>query len=199
MSHTPTTPNPVMLLEQTAVRVTAVMAGVRQSQLAEPTPCARWDVHGLLNHMIGVLEFTAGCITGEVPDIRPAEAESSQINERDVGNLARAYGDALARLLELAATPGALEKVAATPFGEMPASRILVGTVMDQLIHCWDLAKATGQDATLDAGLVDFAFPALRSGFAAMGREAGFIGPEVAVPDDAPPQDQMIAYMGRQP
>ena len=39
----------------------------------------------------------------------------------------------------------------------------------------------------------------LTSGFAAMGREAGFIGPEISVPDDAALQDKLIAYMGRQP
>lgn len=199
MSNPPTTPNPVILLEQAAARVKAVMAGVRQSQLANPTPCSQWDVRALMNHMIGVLEFAAGCIIGSPPDIRPTEAESSQINERDVGNLANAYGRALARLLELAARPGALENVAATPFGEMPTNRIFMGAVMDQLIHCWDLAKATGQDTALDAGLVDFAFPALQSGFADLGRQAGIIGPEVAVPADAGTQDKMIAYMGRQP
>ncbi len=39
----------------------------------------------------------------------------------------------------------------------------------------------------------------LTSGFADMGREAGFIGPEIAVPHDAGLQDRLIAYMGRQP
>ena len=192
-------PNPVTLLEQTAVRTKAVLAGVRQSQLDDPTPCAEWNVHGLVNHLIGVLEFTAGCIAGSPPDIRPNAAESSQINERNVGNLTRAYHHALTRLLDLAAAPGALERVAATPFGELPVSQVFVGTIMDQLIHCWDLAKATGQDTTLDADLVAYAFPLLQSGFADLGRQAGFIGPAIAIPDDAGQQEQMLAYMGRQP
>ena len=70
---------------------------------------------------------------------------------------------------------------------------------MDQLIHCWDLAKATGQDTTLDSDLVDFAFPMLQSGFADLGRQAGFIGPEQAIADDASQLDKLIAYMGRKP
>lgn len=193
------TPNPVTLLERTTARTKAVMAGVRQSQLDDPTPCALWNVHSLINHLIGGLEFTAGCIIGNPPNIRPSEAESSQLDERDMGNLAAAYNDRLSNLLELAAEPGALERTASTPFGEMAVGQIFVGTVMDQLVHCWDLAKATGQDTTLDADLVAFALPALQSGFAEMGRQAGFIGPEIAVADDASPLDQMIAYMGRQP
>ena len=192
-------PNPVTLLERTTACTKAVLAGVRQSQLDDPTPCAEWSVHGLINHLIGGLEFTAGCIAGNPPNIRPSEAESSQLDERDVGNLAAAYNDRLARLLDLAAAPGALEQTASTPFGEMAVGQIFVGTVMDQLVHCWDLAKATGQDTTLDADLVAFALPALQSGFADMGRQAGFVGPAIAVADDAGLQDQMIAYMGRQP
>ena len=193
------TPNPVALLQQTTARTKAVIAGVRQSQLNDPTPCAQWNVHGLVNHLIGGLEFTAAGIAGIPTAIRPSEAESSQINERNMGNLAQAYNDRLAHLLALAAEPGALERTAQTPFGDMPVNQIFVGTVMDQLIHCWDLAKATGQDTTLDADLVDFAFPMLQSGFADMGRQAGFIGPEQAVPDNASQLDKLIAYMGRQP
>ena len=193
------TPNPVVLLERTTARTKIVMAGVRQSQIDAPTPCSQWTVHGLVNHLIGGLEFTAACIAGIPTSIRPSTSDSSQIDERDVGSLARAYNAALSRLLELAAAPDALEQVATTPFGEMPVSQIFVGTVMDQLIHCWDLAKATGQDTTLDADLVEFAFPLLQSGFADMGREAGFIGPQQPIADDAGLQDQLIAYMGRQP
>ena len=192
-------PNPVALLERTTARTKAVLAGVRQSQIDDPTPCAEWSVHGLVNHLIGGLEFTAGCIVGNPPNIRPSAAESSQLDERNVGNLSAAYNDRLARLLALAAEPGALERTAQTPFGEMAVSQIFVGTVMDQLVHCWDLAKATGQDTTLDADLVAFALPLLQSGFADMGRQAGFVGPEIAVADDASPLDYMIAYMGRQP
>ena len=44
-----------------------------------------------------------------------------------------------------------------------------------------------------------YAFPLLQSGFADLGRQAGFIGPEIAISADAGQQDQMLAYMGRQP
>ena len=46
---------------------------------------------------------------------------------------------------------------------------------------------------------MEFAYGMVYSGFANMGRQAGFIGAEIAVPDDSRPQDKLIAYMGRQP
>ncbi|MCZ0952107.1 MAG: TIGR03086 family metal-binding protein [Chloroflexota bacterium] len=193
-------PDPVAQLERVTRRTKEVASGVTQAQATDATPCSQWSVLDLFNHLIGGLEFTAGCITGSVPDIRPNEAESSYQGETDVAVLIRAYHAAVDRALELAAGPGALERTAMTPFGEMPVARIMMGTVMDQLVHCWDLARATGQDTTLNSEMVEFAYGMLVSGgFADMGRQAGFVGPEVAVPDSASMQDRMIAYMGRQP
>ncbi len=193
-------PDPVAQLELVTRRTKEVASGVTQTQAADATPCSEWSVVDLFNHLIGGLEFTAGCITGNVPNIRPNEAESSYRSETDVAVLTRAYHAAVDRALELAADPDALERTAITPFGEMPVARIMMGTVMDQLVHCWDLARATGQDTTLDSEMVDFAYDMLVSGgFADMGRQAGFVGPEVAVPASASMQDRMIAYMGRHP
>ena len=191
--------NPADLLGKATNHVKEVVAGIQQSQLDAPTPCAEWNVHGLINHLLGGLEFAAGSFVGNPPNIQLAAADSSQIGDHDASNLSQAYRDEVDRVLELASQPGALEKIASTPFRDMPMSQFLVGTWLDQFIHGWDLAKATGQETTLAPELVDFAFPMLKSGFADMGREAGFIGPEIALPDGASRQDQMMAYMGRQP
>ena len=193
-------PDPVAQLERVTRRTKEVASGVTQAQATYATPCSQWSVLDLFNHLIGGLEFTAGCITGNVPDIRPNEAESSYQGEADVAILIRAYHTAVDRALELAASPGALDRTAMTPFGEMPVARIMMGTVMDQLVHCWDLARSTGQDTALDSGMVEFAYGMLVSGgFADMGRQAGFVGPEISVPGDSSLQDKMIGYMGRQP
>ena len=193
-------PDPVAQLERVTRRTKEVVSAVTQAQATAATPCSEWSVLDLLNHLIGGLEFTAGCIAGDVPDIRPNEADSSFKGETDVAVLTQAYPAAVDRLLELAANPGALERTAMTPFGEMPVGRIMTGTVLDQFVHCWDLARATGQDTTLDGEMVEFAHGMLVSGgFADMGRQAGFVGAAIAVPDSASVQDQMIAYMGRQP
>lgn len=193
-------PDPVAQLTLVTRRTKEVVNGVTQAQAMVPTPCSEWTVLDLLNHLIGGLEFTAGCITGNVPNIRPNEAESSYQGETDVAVLIRAYDDAVDRALELAANPGALEQTAATPFGDMPVARIVTGTVLDQFVHCWDLARATSQDTALNSEILEFAYGMLVSGgFAEMGRQAGFIGPAIDVPDDASLQDKLIAYMGRQP
>ena len=153
MTSEATMPNPADLLGKATNHVKEVVAGVQQSQLSDPTACSEWDVRGLINHLIGGLEFAAGAMAGNPPNIQLAAADSSHIGEHDASNLSQAYRDEVDRVLELASQPGTLEKVAPTPFGDMPMSQFLVGTWLDQFIHCWDLAKATGQDTTLEPEL----------------------------------------------
>ena len=192
-------PGPVELLATAVAQVQVVMSGVTQAQLDDATPCAEWDVCALMNHMLGGVEMTAGCMAGSPPDRNPMEADSSLTGQRDVSALAGAYRQEAERLLDMAREPGALERVVPSPFGETPAARFVVGTVLDQTIHCWDLAKATGTDTALPAELVEYAMPVLTGGFAEGGRAMGVVGPEVKVSDAASPQDKLIAFMGRQP
>ena len=190
---------PVALLATAIGRVRDVMGGVVQSQLGDATPCSEWDVCALMNHMLGGIETTAGSMAGSPPDLRPMEADSSLVGQRDLATLVEAYQNETERLLRLAGEPGALDQIVPSPFGEMPAARFVVGTILDQTIHCWDLAKATGQETTLPAELVAYAMPVLTGGFAEGGRAMGVIGAEVQVPESANEQDRLIAFMGRQP
>jgi len=94
--------------------------------------------------------------------------------------------------------PGALDQIVSGPAGSMPA-RVLAGiNLLDTATHSWDVAKATGQDATLPEPVARFAFevapeivtPELR---------AGRFDLEVPVAADADPTDRLVAFFGRTP
>lgn len=70
---------------------------------------------------------------------------------------------------------------------------------MDILVHTWDLATATGQDATLDVDVVDACIALFLPAMPEAGRAAGIIGPAVDIGDDAPPQHRLLAALGRMP
>ncbi len=70
---------------------------------------------------------------------------------------------------------------------------------MDALIHTWDLATATGQDASLDPELVEACIAMFLPDMPERGRASGLVGPAVVVPDDASAQDRLLAAMGRRP
>ena len=68
----------------------------------------------------------------------------------------------------------------------------------DQLIHGWDLATATGQDATMPDDLAEAAFATLDGRLTDDQRRSAFKA-AVEVPDDASAQDKLLAYTGRRP
>ena len=68
----------------------------------------------------------------------------------------------------------------------------------DQLLHGWDLAKATAQDATMPEGLAEAAYEMIHGRFTDEQRK-GVFKPEVAVAPDASAPDKLLAYTGRDP
>jgi uncharacterized protein (TIGR03086 family) len=68
----------------------------------------------------------------------------------------------------------------------------------DQLLHGWDLAVATGQDATMPDGLPEVAYDMLE-GRLTDEQRGGAFKPRIAVGDDASAQARLLAFTGRQP
>ena len=83
--------------------------------------------------------------------------------------------------------------------GEVPlpqaVSQFFTGDVFQ---HTWDLARATGQDATLDpercAAMLAGAEP-----YEDAMRQSGQYGPRVEVPEDADAQTRLLGFIGRDP
>ena len=96
--------------------------------------------------------------------------------------------------------PASRERVVDDPhFPEMSLTQMIDRLyTTDVFMHTWDLARATGQDATLDAGHCAELLTGMEP-LDEMLRASGQYGPRVPVPDDAPSQDRLIAFIGRDP
>ena len=70
--------------------------------------------------------------------------------------------------------------------------------ITDIIVRAWDLAKATGQDTTLDAGLAELGYNVLVN-VTVFGRKNGVFGLEMTVPVTVSFQDRMLGLSGRQP
>ena len=191
--------NPVVLFEKATRQVSQVLSGIAQEQLDAPTPCTEWNVQDLLSHLIGGVEMVIDCLAGKLSDIAPGSSASSYSAETRAMGLAQGYGAVVAQALRAAQEPGAMDHSIDTPIGEMPCAVFLSISSMDQFIHAWDLARATNQDTTLDPAMTEAVYGMCVPDMADQGREAGVIGPAVQVPHNASRQDQLLAYLGRQP
>ncbi|GHJ48730.1 TIGR03086 family protein [Catellatospora sp. TT07R-123] len=161
---------------------------------AEPTPCPDWNVNELVNHLVGEDRWTPPMFGGST---------IADVGDRFSGDLLgddphTAAVDAAWQARQAVEAPGALDRTVFLSFGETPATEYLHQLTADHLVHTWDLAAAAGLDRRLDPDAVAF----IAAWFADREREyrhAGVIGPAVAVPADAGPQDRLIAAFGRDP
>ena len=177
--------DPVRLSERAASYAAAMAERVAAEQLDHATPCSEWTVAQLLEHMVGGTSYLLGALG---------------VDRRPAGTDAPAYREAVGRCVDALREPGALERRCVSPAGfEWSVAEATAGTFMDQLVHTWDLAVATGHDSKLDAELTEACVEMLLPQMPDIGRQAGIVGPEVVVPADAPAQDRLLGAMGRRP
>jgi uncharacterized protein (TIGR03086 family) len=183
-----------VLLAQAVASTGKTVGGVRPDQLGDPTPCAERDVRALLNHLIGVADTFSH--VGDGKPIRPPDPHRDYFQGDDY---AAAYDAATAGMLAVWLAPGALEATITLPFGEAPGSVGASINFVDVVVHGWDLARATGQDATVDPGLAEPALQVSRGLVSDEFRSAGAFGPEVPAGADASTADRLVAFLGRTP
>jgi uncharacterized protein (TIGR03086 family) len=183
-------------LRQACAATDRIVQGVNDSQLGLPTPCTEWDVRALLNHLVGTLGLGSALLSDTAPTVEmgPGWLPATDLLGDDP---LKAYRLGVESLLA-AAGGDAFDRPHATPLGEMPGQVLGGFTTLDILVHGWDLAVATAQDAAFDDALAEdvltFAHQAITDD-----TRAPRIGPEVTVPSDAPATDRLAAFLGRQP
>jgi uncharacterized protein (TIGR03086 family) len=153
------------------------------TRLDARTPCDDWDVRTLLDHMLETQRYFLGSARGE--DASPPSPTPPRLISDDP---AADFERTRVEMLHAFGEPGVVDKTG-------PALGIAFS---DQLLHGWDLARATGQDDTMPEGLPDVAYELIHGRFTEDQRK-GVFKPEVAVGSDASPQEKLLAYTGRQP
>ena len=176
--------DPLTMFERAAEGAAARIAAVEPEQRSAATPCSEWSVDELLDHMAGGPAYLLGALGKPAPTITDVES----------------YRVAVAACSTALREPGAMDRRCQSPAGfEWSVAEATAGTAMDQLVHTWDLAVATGADRVLDAEVVDAVVAMFLPQMPEIGRSAGIVGPAVPVADDAPAQDRLLGAMGRQP
>jgi len=157
------------------------VAGVKDLEGA--TPCSEWKLRDLLNHILETQRYFASAGRGENA-APPGPNPPDTVRDTPADDFVQARSDVISAFSE--------ESVIVKT---MPALGV---AFTDVLIHGWDVAKATGQDATMPDGLAQAAYTTIHGRFPDEQRK-GLFAPEARVADDAPPQQRLLAYTGRTP
>jgi uncharacterized protein (TIGR03086 family) len=175
------------------------IAAVRPDRWANQSPCEAWNARDVVDHIVSMHGYM----------LRPVGRELSPAPTVADDPL-RAFRAARADVEAVLDDPELSGTECDTPNGRMTVAQQIDEVVSDDLVlHGWDLARATGQDETIDSDdvarlwAITTAIPAeLMEKYrtpGAFGPGVEVFGPEVNVAEDAPLQDRLLGLIGRNP
>jgi uncharacterized protein (TIGR03086 family) len=164
----------------------AVVDAVPATGWGAATPCEDWTARDVVTHLVGTQrEFLTGrgVDLGSAPDVAADPAAA----------LREHAGRVLAAVSDPAVADGSYDGFAGpTTVGETLAQFY----VWDMVVHRWDLARATGQDARLTGAELDRVESGARTWGDALYTD-GICRPAVEVPADAGREARVLALLGR--
>jgi len=169
---------------------TEVVEGTATGAWDNPAPVEGWAARDVVRHLVEwSRSFLASSAAVELP-------EGPSVDDDPVGAW-RIHADAVQALLDDPATAG---RTLSNPHtGDLPLDvaidQFYTG---DVFMHTWDLARATGQDETLDSERCAAMLAGMEPIDEAL-RASGQYGPKVDVPADADVQTRLLAFIGRDP
>jgi uncharacterized protein (TIGR03086 family) len=179
-------------LRPAADRLARLVEAVPDDALGRPTPCQRFTVGDLLDHIAGFARAFAAAAHKTPLDGGP----SGDASKLAPGWRASIPGDLIA-MAEAWDRPEAWTGMTAAGGVDLPGDVAGVVALDELVIHGWDLAKATGQPSGYDGPGLD-AVRGMVQHFRAGGAE-GLFGPLVPIADDAPLLDRILGVAGRDP
>ncbi|WP_369023830.1 TIGR03086 family metal-binding protein [Nocardia cyriacigeorgica] len=174
------------------------VARVTPSRLADPTPCAEWDLRALLHHVAVQNRGFAAAAAGRGDEYHWGREEFAEdpiadcVISCDEVVTAFAAADALDRRWSLPEI---------TAENTISGSTAIAFHLVDSVVHAWDVARAMGEQLDIDP---EIAATALRiaekvpTGPARVEPGAAF-GPDLPISEQDSALDRTLRLLGRSP
>jgi uncharacterized protein (TIGR03086 family) len=177
----------------------AKVEAVAPERWANQSPCAKWSARDVVNHIVSMHGVM-------LRPVNKAPPKSPTVEDDPLG----AFRAARASVEAVLADPELAGADCDTPAGRMTVADHIDQVISDDLVlHGWDLARATGQNEAMDQEDVErlwannSAIPAevieMYRTPGAFGPGIEVFGPEIKVAEDAPLQDRLLGFIGRDP
>jgi len=173
-----------------------IVSGTDADELGHPTPCRKYDVAGLIDHLVEAGHRAAALGSGQAP---PPGDQSPHVELSEAPGQLRSAAEQAAQAF---GDNSSLSSRYTMPWGEEYTGATLVDMYLAELAaHAWDLARATSQVDRLDPSL---ALPALGAAQAMikpqyrnMVEPGAPFGAEVDPAPGADDWERLAAFMGR--
>jgi uncharacterized protein (TIGR03086 family) len=179
----------VELIPQAFAWTAARIATVPAEGLDRPTPCSGWNLQDLLDHTIGAL-------TGLTDAVLAAPAKPGPDAPDEASHPAQAIAELAHRSRRGWATPGVMDRTFELPIGTMTAPMLAGATLLEAVVHGWDISQSTGEAADIPDALSLATLEFARQALDDVNRGDNFAD-DLGVGDK--PSDQLVAFLGRRP
>jgi uncharacterized protein (TIGR03086 family) len=180
------------LLESILAGTTMIISGVPVGSGTARTPCAEFDVAGLVNHLVGWLRRFEAALADRPSTEDPATYTTGAEPAAEFAAAARGVVDAWR-----SGDRNGSVVLTGHPLPRAALYRMMLG---EYLVHGWDLARATGQRVPFTHAQAVVALDGLRGMLQPQYRGEGrTFGLEIAVGPDASTLDRLVAFSGRDP
>jgi uncharacterized protein (TIGR03086 family) len=164
------------------------IAKVSPDAWSNQSPCAEWKARDVVRHVVDTQGMFLGFIGEKLGDI-------PSVDDDPAGAFKAASTQVRANLEDPAKAKAEYEGFMGKSTFEGGVDKFLS---TDLVVHGWDLAKATGQDDTIDPDEIPRVQKVAES-FGDALRSPGAFGPAVDAPAGADAQTKLIAFLGRTP
>jgi uncharacterized protein (TIGR03086 family) len=169
-----------------AARFTELVESAAAADWSRPAPVPGWTALDVVKHLV---QWSRGFLTGagiELPAL-DVDADPAGAWKQHVADIQAVVDDPAGRVLSNPHT------------GDKPVDEAIDQFYTGDLwMHSWDLAKALGREPDLGEERCHAALTAMRP-MEQMLRDSGQFGPAVPVSEGASAQDQLMAFIGRDP
>ena len=170
--------------------LSALVDRIEPLQLNHPTPCAKFNVHDVLDHMIVLGGSFSHLFRGEqAPDLKAPPAYGVV----PAAEFRRTMDDLLAAVQ----TAGAMERIISAPIGDLPGSTFARFVAFDGLIHGWDLATATSLHYEINPIVIDSIDGFARQALTSEMRDGDTFNEPTTATADASQLERLVAFSGR--
>jgi uncharacterized protein (TIGR03086 family) len=163
------------------------VGGVPAGAWDNPSPCESWTARDVVRHLTEWIPGFFGAQGVAFPAVPSVEDDPVAAWDTVQRTVANALAD-----------PALAAKPVETPFSTQSlADTVDMIVTGDVFTHTWDLARATGQDETLDPDQLQRMIVDMGEMPEEALRADGMFGPAIDVPGDADDQSKFLAYVGR--
>jgi len=157
-----------------------------------PTPCAEWDVCGLVDHVVGANVRYQLLLHGAPTEQVEATRAVDQLGDDALAAFVATAGGVVACFRE----DGALDGVVHHVTGDRTGRELLSMRILDAAVHAWDLARALSADEALEDDVVACLL-AYTADLDLGPQQRAFAVADADAPRNASPQARLLHRLGR--